>query len=148
LQHLVDTDPDGGPSLVVCPTSVMHNWVREAAQFAPALRVLLLERGARRHALRRQLAAHDLVITNYALLRRDLAQWQETTLRAVIFDEAQHIKNPDAAVTQAAHALQARQRLALTGTPLENRPLDLWSIVSVVTPGYLGTRADFTARFD
>ncbi|MBX3026173.1 DEAD/DEAH box helicase [bacterium] len=148
LQHLVDRDPNGGPSLVVCPTSVMHNWAREAAQFAPALRVLVLERGAQRHALRSTLSAHDLAITNYALLRRDLEQWSEVPLRAAILDEAQHIKNPDAAVSQAARALRATHRLALTGTPLENRPLDLWSIASFVNPGYLGSRADFSARFD
>jgi superfamily II DNA or RNA helicase len=148
LQHLIDRDPGGGPSLVVCPTSVMHNWQREAALFAPRLRVLLLERGAQRHALRQSVGDHDLVVTNYALLRRDLEQWRALALRAVIFDEAQNIKNPDAAVSQAAAALRARHRLALTGTPLENRPLDLWSITHAVTPGYLGSRSDFAARFD
>ncbi|HSQ00492.1 MAG TPA: DEAD/DEAH box helicase [Candidatus Dormibacteraeota bacterium] len=148
LQHLIDHDPAGGPSLVVCPTSVMHNWAREAAQFAPALRVLVLERGAQRHQLRKSLPQHDLLITNYALLRRDIAQWKVGELRALILDEAQHIKNPDAAVSRAACELRAGHRLALTGTPLENRPLDLWSIASFATPGYLGTRADFSARFD
>ncbi len=148
LQHLIKADPKGGPSLVVCPTSVMHNWMREAQQFAPKLKVLLLERGAERHELRKQIGRYDLVITNYALLRLDLDQWRDVALRAAILDEAQNIKNPDAAVSQAACELNAKHRLALTGTPLENRPLDLWSITNFVNPGYLGDRTDFSARFD
>jgi len=148
LEHLRAAEPDGGPSLVVCPTSVMGNWAREAARFLPRLRVLVLGRGRERHVRRADVAAYDLVITNYALLRRDAAAWEQVELRAAILDEAQQVKNPDAAVTRAALALRARHRLALTGTPLENRPLDLWSIASVVTPGYLGTRAAFSLRFD
>jgi len=148
LAHLVGAEPDGGPSLVVCPASVMHNWAREAARFAPKLRVLVLERGAGRHALRAELADYDLVVTNYALLRRDLDAWRTVALRALVLDEAQNVKNPDAAVTRAAAALGARHRLALTGTPLENRALDLWSIMEVVNPGYLGARRAFVERFD
>jgi len=148
LQWLVDRKPNAGPSLVVCPTSVMHNWVREAEQFAPQLRVLALGRGEERHELRKEIGRYDLVITNYALLRRDIEQWQEIKLRAVVLDEAQNIKNPDAVVSRAAYALQAEHRLALTGTPLENRPLDLWSISNFINPGYLGDRTRFCQRFD
>jgi len=148
LAHLIAAEPDGGPSLVVCPASVMHNWAREAARFAPKLRVLVLERGAGRHALRAELADYDLVVTNYALLRRDVDAWRDVALRALVLDEAQNVKNPDAAVTRAAAALGARHRLALTGTPLENRALDLWSIMDVVNPGYLGSRRAFVERFD
>ncbi len=148
LAHLRDRDPEGGPSLVVCPASVVHNWAREAERFAPSLRVLLLTSGEARHTAWETIASYDLVVTNYALLRRDVERWRATDLRAVILDEAQNIKNPDAAVTRAAQALRARHRLALTGTPLENRALDLWSIVTFVNPGYLGTRADFSERFD
>ena len=102
-------EPDGGPSLVVCPASVVHNWAREAERFAPGLRVLLLTRGETRHELRREIPAHDLIVTNYALLRRDLEAWRERRRSApLILDEAQNIKNPDAAVTRAALALQAR----------------------------------------
>ena len=89
---------------------------------------------------RAKVTAHDLVITNYALLRQDIEFWRELPLRAVILDEAQQIKNPSAAVTRAALELRARHRVALTGTPLENRALDLWSIVSFVHPGFLGNR--------
>jgi len=148
LLHMREQEPQGGPSLVVCPASVVHNWAREAAHFAPALRVLLLTSGSERHALRRDIATHDLIVTTYALLRRDLEEWRSVDLRAAILDEAQNIKNPDAVVSRAALALRARHRLALTGTPLENRALDLWSIMAFVNPGYLGSRGQFSARFD
>jgi hypothetical protein len=148
LAHLVERDPAGGPSLVVCPASVMHHWAREAERFAPGLRVLVLESGRERAGRRAEVAAHDLVITNYALLRQDIDFWRDTPLRAAILDEAQQIKNPSAAVTRAALELSARHRVALTGTPLENRALDLWSIVSFLQPGFLGPRAAFSARFD
>jgi superfamily II DNA or RNA helicase len=148
LLHLRASAPHDGPALVVCPASVVHNWLREAERFAPELRVLALTSGSGRHALRRAIPEHDLVITTYALLRRDVDHWREIELRAAILDEAQNIKNPDAVVAGAARALRARHRLALTGTPLENRALDLWSIVSFVNPGYLGNRAEFGARFD
>jgi superfamily II DNA or RNA helicase len=148
LAHLRALDPSGGPSLVVCPASVVHNWAREAERFAPSLRVLLLTSGESRHAAWGEIASYDLVVTNYALLRRDAERWRAIDLRAVILDEAQNIKNPNAAVTRAAMTLRAKHRLALTGTPLENRALDLWSIASFVNPGYLGTRALFSERFD
>ena len=148
LVHLRELEPDGGPSLVVCPASVVHNWEREAARFAPGLRVLLLTSGKTRHELRREIPAHDLIVTNYALLRRDIEAWRAVELRAAILDEAQNIKNPDAVVTRAALALRARYRLALTGTPLENRALDLWSIMQFVNPGYLGIRSQFEGRYD
>jgi hypothetical protein len=148
LAHLCETDPAGGPSLVVCPASVMHHWAREAARFTPNLRVMVLESGRERARHRARVTAHDLVITNYALLRQDIEFWRELPLRAVILDEAQQIKNPSAAVTRAALELRARYRAALTGTPLENRALDLWSIVSFIHPGFLGTRSSFTSRYD
>lgn len=141
-------DSARGLTLVVCPTSVVHNWVREAERFAPTLRVGVLGRGAERHRLRADIARFDLVVTNYALLRRDAEEWKKLDLLAAILDEAQQIKNPDAAVTRAAHALRARHRLALTGTPLENRALDLWSLMSFVNPGYLGSRRAFEERYD
>ena len=148
LLHLRAGERRPGPALVVCPASVVHNWEREAQKFAPSLRVLLLTSGARRMENLRALDRHDLVITNYALLRLDRERWAERELFAVILDEAQQIKNPQAAVSAVARTLQARHRLALTGTPIENRALDLWSIVQAVSPGYLGDRATFTRRFD
>ncbi len=148
MARLVEHDPRGGPSLVVCPASVLHNWEREAARFAPGLRVLVLAAGDARRELRRRIPEHDLVVTNYALLRRDVQELGEVAWRAVILDEAQNVKNPDAQVSRAARALRARHRLALTGTPLENRALDLWSLMAFVNPGYLGTRAAFERQHD
>ncbi len=148
IEWLRECDPKGGPVLVVCPASVVHNWQREAERFTPTLRVLALTRGEERHALGREVPHHDVVITTYALLRRDLERWRSLPLRAAILDEAQNIKNPNAAVSRAVLELNAKHRLALTGTPIENRALDLWSIMQFVNPGYLGRRAPFAARYD
>ena len=148
IEHARQADPAGGAVLVVCPASVVHNWIRECERFLPHLRVLALTSGHERHALRQEISSFDLVVTNYALLRRDLADWRSIALRAVILDEAQNIKNPDAAVSRAVQQLQCRRRLALTGTPLENRALDLWSIMQFLNPGYLGSRKAFVARYD
>src|SRR5579862_6931901 len=136
------------PSLVICPASVLHNWRREANRFTPNLKVLVLESGAARHNLRKQIPQHDLIVTNYALLRRDLEELQKFAFRATILDEAQFIKNPGAQVTQSVKQLKSEHRLALTGTPLENRLLDLWSIVDFVQPGYLGTQEHFLETYE
>ena len=86
------------PALVICPASVLHNWRREANRFTPQMRVLVLESGAARHNLRNQIPEYDLIVTNYALLRRDLEALQKFSFRAVVLDEAQFIKNPDAQI--------------------------------------------------
>ena len=136
------------PSLVICPASVLHNWQREAERFTPGLKVLVLESGAERHNLRKQIPQHDLIVTNYALLRRDLEELQKFAFRAAILDEAQFIKNPGAQVTQSVKQLKSEYRLALTGTPLENRLLDLWSIVDFIQPGYLGNQEQFIETYE
>ena len=136
------------PALVICPASVLHNWRRESNRFAPHLRVLVLESGSARHNLRKQIPQHDLIVTNYALLRRDLEALQKFSFGALILDEAQFIKNPTAQVTQSVKQLKADQRLALTGTPLENRLLDLWSITDFVQPSYLGSQEHFSQTYD
>jgi len=136
------------PALVICPASVLHNWRREAEKFVPSLKVLVLESGAARHNLRKQIPQHDLIVTNYALLRRDLEALQKFQFSAVVLDEAQFIKNPTAQITQSVKQIKAAQRLALTGTPLENRLLDLWSICDFIQPGYLGDQDHFTQTYD
>ena len=136
------------PSLVICPASVLHNWRREAERFTPQLRVLVLESGAARHNLRSQIPENDLIVTNYALLRRDLEELQKFEFRAIILDEAQFIKNPAAQVTQSVKQIEGDLRLALTGTPLENRMLDLWSIADFVQPGYLGNQSHFAEVYE
>ena len=136
------------PVLVICPASVLHNWRREAEKFTPHIKVLVLESGAARHSLRKKIPQYDLIVTNYALLRRDWEALQKFAFSAVILDEAQFIKNPAAQVTQSVKRLISTQRLALTGTPLENRLLDLWSIVDFVQPGYLGTQEHFSQTYE
>jgi SNF2 family DNA or RNA helicase len=136
------------PALVICPASVLHNWKREANRFTPQLNVLVLESGSARHNLRRQIPQHDLIVINYALLRRDLASLKRFEFQAVILDEAQFIKNPTAQITQSVKQLRADHRLALTGTPLENRLLDLWSIVDFIQPGYLGKQEEFSQNYE
>jgi superfamily II DNA or RNA helicase len=136
------------PCLVICPASVLHNWKREANRFTPDLKVLVLQSGAARHNLRHQIPQHDLIVTNYALLRRDLPALQKFEFRAVVLDEAQFIKNPSAQVTQSVKQLRGDQRLALTGTPLENRLLDLWSILDFAQPGFLGSQSQFEQHYE
>jgi superfamily II DNA or RNA helicase len=136
------------PALVICPASVLHNWRRESERFTSHLKVLVLESGAARHNLRKQIPQYDLIVTNYALLRRDLEALQKFSFSAFILDEAQFIKNPTAQVTQCVKQLKADQRLALTGTPLENRLLDLWSIVDFIQPGYLGSQDHFSETYE
>jgi superfamily II DNA or RNA helicase len=136
------------PSLVICPASVLHNWEREAERFTPGLKVLVLESGAARHNLRKQIPQNDIIVTNYALLRRDLEELQKFAFRAVILDEAQFIKNPGAQVSRSVKQVKSEHRLALTGTPLENRLLDLWSIVDFIQPGYLGNQDQFVETYE
>ena len=131
----------GLPSLVVAPTSVIHNWVSEAARFTPGLRVALYY-GASRGAPPSDV---DLVVTSYALLRLDPAL--RRPWRYAVLDEAQQIKNPTSQVAKAARALDAVHRLALTGTPLENHLRELWSIFSFLMPGFFGGQAAFNRRY-
>ena len=137
----------GGVSLIVCPSSLVQNWAREAAKFTPGLRVLALE-GAERHARMAGLADADVAITSYPLLRRDAERYGGIEFRAIVLDEAQHIKNPETQNAQAAAGMRARHRMVLTGTPLENSVRDLWSIMNFVMPGYLGSRNDFKERYE
>jgi hypothetical protein len=135
------------PSLVVCPKSVTDNWRAEAERFYPGLRVRIW-RGEPAEELPAARESSHLIVINYSQLRFlspaiAQAQWQ-----AVILDEAQYIKNPDSQTAQAARALKADHRLALTGTPIENRLLDLWSIFAFAMPGALGNRAHFIRHFN
>ncbi len=142
LQHLKDSKIKGKtlnkPALVVAPTSVITNWLYEARRFAPKLKTLLLHGSGRRTSFA-SIPEHDIVITSYALLRMDRFELEKYDFSYVILDEAQNIKNPDAATTKAAKGMRAARRLALTGTPTENRPQELWSIMDFLMPGYLGS---------
>jgi superfamily II DNA or RNA helicase len=149
LAHLAIEKADGRldrPSLVVCPTSLVANWKMEAARFAPALSVLALH-GPERKQRFGDIADHDLVITTYPLLARDHETLSARSWHLVVLDEAQVIKNPDAITARLATRLEARQRLCLSGTPLENHLGELWSLFAFLAPGFLGDRESFRRRF-
>ena len=136
-----------GPSLVVCPSSLLFNWAREAQKFVPELKVLCIE-GADRGKLFGRIRESNLVLTSYPLLRRDIDRFRDFEFSSIVLDEATHIKNPDTQNAQAAMALVGRHRFVLTGTPVENSVRDLWSILHFVLPGYLGRREDFRERYE
>jgi superfamily II DNA or RNA helicase len=135
------------PHLIVCPTSLVFNWMAEVKKFTPALKILALH-GPDRHARFGEIAACDIVVTSYALIRRDAERYRELEFDTVVLDEAQHIKNRQTQNAQAVKAVKAQHRIVLTGTPLENSVLDLWSIFDFLMPGYLGTAKDFRERYE
>jgi len=149
-------DPVEGPTLVVCPVSVLGNWERELARFAPSLAVAV-HHGPDRHGADRQAknqdsfaavaAANDVMLTTYSLVSRDLADLAAVDWGRLVLDEAQQIKNPATAQTKAVQQLRAGRRIALTGTPVENRLSELWSIMHVLNPGLLGSARSFRERF-
>lgn len=138
-----------GPTLLVCPMSVVGNWQREAERFAPDLRVLVHHGAGRRSGpeMDAAVADSDLVITTYALLARDVEDLKRQDWQRVVLDEAQHIKNAGTRQARAARLVPARHRLALTGTPVENRLEELRSILDFANPTLLGKASEFHARF-
>jgi len=142
-----EQQPGGPPMLVVCPTSLVFNWAAEAAKFTPSLKVLALH-GGDRHARFADIPRSDIVITSYALIRRDTAKYSGLEFDTVVLDEAQHIKNRETQNAQAVKLIRAPHRLVLTGTPLENSVQDIWSIFDFLMTGYLGTAQDFRERYE
>jgi len=141
-------DPAGAPTLVVCPVSVLGNWQRELAHFAPRLRVLVHHGpGRERDTVAEQVAEADVVLTTYSLVARDIDSLANVTWGRLVLDEAQQVKNPGTVQARAVRRLQAGRRVALTGTPVENRLSELWSIMQVLSPGLLGTSREFRDRF-
>ncbi len=137
------------PVLVVCPTSVVGNWRREIHRFAPSLEVLV-HHGSDRvtgEPFVERATRQQVIITTYDLVRRDEETLRNVAWRTIVLDEAQKIKNPSAKRTQAIRRLEAGYRVALTGTPVENRLSELWSIMQFLNPGYLGTQKAFRERF-
>ena len=135
------------PVLVICPSSLVFNWMEEANRWTPGLRTLPLE-GSHRAKHFKEIGSHDLVITSYALIRRDADQYRQHVFEAVILDEAQHIKNRATQNAQSVKSIKANHRLVLTGTPMENSVMDLWSIFDFLMPGYLGSARDFKDRYE
>jgi superfamily II DNA or RNA helicase len=149
IAHILREKTEGRlstPVLVVAPTSLLFNWRRELRRFAPALRVLTLAGGDRRQ-LWKQLSQHDVGLITYATLLRDQDAASRVAFHMVILDEAQAIKNPRSQCRQAAAELTARQRLCLTGTPIENNLAELWSLMDFLNPGILGDEEAFRCRY-
>jgi len=138
-----------GPTLLIAPMSVVGNWLHEARRFCPDLRVVVHHGADRLNAegLTRAAGESDMVVTTYALANRDREALGAIGWRRVVLDEAQYIKNPQAKQTAAVRSLHAERRVALTGTPVENRLSELWSIMEFLNPGYLGSPATFRKRF-
>ncbi len=141
VQHMINHGQTG-PNLVVVPTSVLPNWDREAQKFVPSLRRLIIY-GTRREGMFSKVADSDLVITTYALLRRDLEELEKHFFNSIILDEAQNIKNPNTITARSVRSIRARMRLCLSGTPIENNLFELWSLFEFLMPGFLGSQHAF-----
>lgn len=138
-----------GPGLIICPAGVLDNWRRELARFAPGIRCYLHHGDGRMRgdALRQAVASHDAVLTSYRLIVQDEEELGDLAWQWVVVDEAQALKNAEAKQTRAVRRLRAARRIALTGTPIENRLSELWSIMDFLNPGYLGSREQFQEAF-
>ena len=134
------------PAMIVMPTSLIPNWLDEAAHFTPQLKVLALY-GATRKKYFAHLNDYDVILTTYALLPKDIEHLAKLPLHLLVLDEAQYIKNPGSKATQAACELVARQRLCLSGTPLENHLGELWSLFHFLLPGWLGDVKTFNRDY-
>jgi len=137
------------PALVICPTSVVGNWHREAQRFCPDLPVMVHHGLTRTRGddFRKEAEKHGLVLSSYALLHRDFELLQNVPWSGIVLDEAQNIKNPETKQSKAARGLEADWRIALSGTPVENHVGDLWSILEFLNPGFLGSQAEFKRNF-
>ena len=130
------------PVLVICPTTLMGNWKKELEMFAPSLDAVIY------HGSERQLDInHDVILTTYAIMRIDVEELKKHTWSVIIVDEAQNIKNPDTAQTLAIKMLKSDVKIAMTGTPVENRLTELWSIFDFINKGYLGSLKDFQKSY-
>ncbi|MDZ7952598.1 DEAD/DEAH box helicase [Nostoc sp. DedQUE09] len=149
LLHLKEQDVLENPTLLVCPTSVLGNWEREVNKFAPSLKILQYhgDKRPKGKAFLEAVKKHDLIVTSYSLLHRDIKSLQSVSWQIIVLDEAQNVKNPEAKQSKAVRELEATFRIALTGTPVENRLQELWSILDFLNPGYLGNKQFFQRRF-
>jgi len=149
LLHLKEENLLEKPTLLVCPTSVMGNWQKEVKKFAPTIKVLEYhgDKRPKGKAFTEAVNKHDLVITSYSLIHRDIKLLKAIEWQIIVLDEAQNIKNSEAKQSQAVRQLETTFRIALTGTPVENRLQELWSILDFLNPGYLGNKQFFQRRF-
>ena len=149
LLSRLDESRKNGPNLIVCPASLVYNWVAEAEKFTPELHVAALA-GSKdeRRAILASARDYDLLVTSYDLLRRDIDDYRDINFTCMALDEAQYVKNHATKSSQAVRSIQAKHRFALTGTPIENRLSELWSIFDFLMPGMLGSYKHFRGRFE
>jgi len=144
-------DKQSTPTLLIAPTSVLGNWEKEIEKFAPDLKSFIHHGSTRekdKGKFEQLCLQHDMVISSYTIVRKDNKLFNPIAWHRVVLDEAQNIKNPKAAQTKAILKLTAKHRLALTGTPVENRLMDLWSIFNFLNPNYLGKQAQFRKSYE
>lgn len=147
ISLIADPGPDRlGPVMIIAPGSILENWCRELIKFAPDLQVLK-HHGPHRTGRPADFDGFDVIVTSYDNAIRDQSLFLMIEWAAVVLDEAQYIRNPDAQRTKSVKRLRRKAGIAVTGTPVENRLLDLWSIMDFVLPGYLGTAAEFEKHF-
>ena len=149
MVHVTEADPSAAPFLVVAPTSVVGNWASETAKFAPGLRVAIIAEGLGRRgvALSDVVADADIVITSYGLFRREFEAYDAVAWSGLFLDEAQFVKNHTSQASRRARMLSVPFKVAITGTPMENNLLELWSLFAVAAPGLLGSTEKFKAHF-
>ena len=135
------------PALIICPTSLVENWAEEVKRFTPDKSILVLQ-GSDRHKDWKNIPNYNIIITSYALMRRDIDKHLDFTYSVAILDEAQQIKNRTTQNALAAKKIQANHRLVLSGTPIENSVTDLWSIMDFLMPGYLGDHKTFHEKYE
>jgi SNF2 family DNA or RNA helicase len=143
---LSEKEANAGTSLLVMPTSIIYNWEMEAGKFAPALKILTYT-GTLRNKDVKRFEKYDLVLTSYGITRLDVALLKQFYFNYIILDESQVIKNPTSNIAKAVRDLKSRHKLVLTGTPIENTTMDLWSQMSFINPGILGTQTYFRNEF-
>lgn len=143
---LAEKEANAGPSLLIMPTSLIYNWEMEASKFTPELKVLNYT-GTLRNKDVKRFEKYDVVLTSYGITRLDSELLQKFYFNYIILDESQVIKNPSSNIAKAVRELKSRHKLVLTGTPLENTTMDLWSQMSFINPGILGTQSYFRQEF-
>ncbi len=145
LQYIKEKNK-GATSLVVCPTSLIYNWENELQKFSPSLKYHIYY-GSNRSFSDEHLENYDIIITSYGTMRNDIKELKEHKFEYILLDESQQIKNPDAQVTKAVVLLQSKNRLILSGTPVQNNTFDLYAQMNFLNPGFLGNREFFKANF-
>jgi SNF2 family DNA or RNA helicase len=146
---LIDTFYKEGSSIVIAPTSLIFNWEMEFKKFAPDIPVEVIYGLSREgENIRNAYDQKKVLITSYESLRMDIDKYENMKFKTIIVDEAQFIKNPDALKTLACKKLKAESKFALTGTPIENSLMDLWSIFDFILPGYMKTKKEFAKAYE